>query len=37
MLRIGSMNMLLHGIETPDIRYRDSLSEGPAGTKRNTR
>ncbi len=27
MLRIGSMNMLLHGIEAPDIRYRDSLSE----------
>src|SRR4051795_13169877 len=31
MLRIGSMNMLLHGIEAPDIRYRDSLSEGSAG------
>lgn len=30
MLRIGSMNMLLHGIEAPDIRYRDSLSEGAA-------
>jgi type I restriction enzyme M protein len=28
MLRIGSMNMLLHGVEAPDIRYRDSLSEG---------
>ncbi|WP_432509800.1 type I restriction-modification system subunit M [Kineococcus sp. SYSU DK001] len=28
MLRIGSMNMLLHGIEAPDVRYRDSLSEG---------
>ncbi len=27
MLRIGSMNMLMHGIEAPDIRYRDSLSE----------
>ena len=25
MLRIGSMNMLLHGIENPDVRYRDSL------------
>ena len=25
MLRIGSMNMLLHGVEAPDIRYRDSL------------
>src|SRR3954447_13623532 len=31
MLRIGSMNMLLHGVEAPDIRYRDSLSEGAAG------
>ncbi|KNX38268.1 DNA methyltransferase [Luteipulveratus halotolerans] len=27
MLRIGSMNMLQHGVERPDIRYRDSLSE----------
>ena len=27
MLRIGSMNMTLHGIENPDIRYRDSLAE----------
>ncbi|MGZ6131995.1 MAG: type I restriction-modification system subunit M, partial [Myxococcaceae bacterium] len=31
MLRIGSMNMLLHGVEQPDIRYKDSLSEGAAG------
>jgi len=30
MLRIGSMNMLLHGIEAPDIRHRDSLSQGAA-------
>jgi type I restriction enzyme M protein len=28
MLRIASMNLLMHGIEAPDIRYRDSLSEG---------
>lgn len=27
MLRIGSMNMTLHGVENPDIRYRDSLAE----------
>lgn len=27
MLRIGSMNMMLHGVNDPDIRYRDSLSE----------
>ncbi len=31
MLRIGSMNMLLHGIEQPDVRYRDSLSDGASG------
>lgn len=30
MLRIGSMNMLLHGVEKPDIRYRDSLSQDHA-------
>ncbi len=27
MLRIGSMNMLLHGIERPHIQNRDSLAE----------
>jgi type I restriction enzyme M protein len=27
MLRIGSMNMLLHGVENPNIRYRDSLAQ----------
>jgi type I restriction enzyme M protein len=31
MLRIGSMNMLLHGVESPDIQYRDSLGEDHAG------
>ncbi|MBW7929884.1 MAG: SAM-dependent DNA methyltransferase [Gammaproteobacteria bacterium] len=31
MLRIGSMNMLLHGVEAPDIRYRDSLAQDHAG------
>jgi type I restriction enzyme M protein len=31
MLRIGSMNMLLHEVSNPDIRYRDSLAEGTAG------
>jgi len=30
MLRIGSMNMLLHGIENPDIQNRDSLSQNHA-------
>jgi type I restriction enzyme M protein len=31
MLRIGSMNMLLHGVENPDIRYKDSLAQDHAG------
>lgn len=31
MLRIGSMNMLLHDVENPDIRYRDSLAQSAAG------
>ena len=31
MLRIGSMNMLLHGIENPAITYRDSLAQDHAG------
>lgn len=31
MLRIGSMNMLLHGVEQPDVRYRDSLAESNTG------
>ena len=33
MLRIGSMNMILHGIENPVIEARDSLSEDIAGEK----
>lgn len=31
MLRIGSMNLMLHGIEQPKIEARDSLSEDHAG------
>lgn len=27
MLRIGAMNMMTHGVESPMIEYRDSLSE----------
>lgn len=27
MLRIGAMNMLLHGVDNPNIEYRDSLNE----------
>ena len=32
---IGSMNMLLHGVENPDIRYRDSLTQDHAGHVRD--
>lgn len=31
MLRIGSMNMLLHGVENPDVRFSDSLAQDHAG------
>ena len=31
MLRIGSMNMLLHSVESPAIRYRDFLAQDHAG------
>ena len=31
MLRIGSMNMLLHGVENPHVAYRDSLTQGHGG------
>ena len=27
MLRIGAMNMMLHGVDSPNIQYMDSLSE----------
>lgn len=27
MLRIGAMNMILHGVDNPNISYQDSLSE----------
>lgn len=30
MLRIGAMNMMLHGVENPNIEQRDSLSEDNA-------
>ena len=31
MLRIGSMNMQLHGVQNPSVSYRDSLAEDHAG------
>ena len=33
MLRVATMNMLLHGVERPDIANRDSLSEGHGGVE----
>jgi type I restriction enzyme M protein len=33
MLRIGAMNMTLHGVEDPDIRGLDSLSKDGAGIR----
>ena len=33
MLRIGAMNMALHGVEDPDIRGMDSLSQDGAGIR----
>jgi type I restriction enzyme M protein len=31
MLRIGSMNMQLHGVQNPKVEYQDSLAEDHAG------
>lgn len=31
MLRIASMNLIMHGVSNPLIEYRDSLSEGASG------
>lgn len=36
MLRIGAMNMLLHGVDNPNISYRDSLSEQNADNEKYT-
>lgn len=36
MLRIGAMNMMLHGVENPNISYRDSLSEQNTDTNKYT-
>ncbi len=34
MLRIGAMNMMVHGIDNPDIQYKDSLSDQNTDTGR---
>lgn len=36
MLRIGAMNMMTHGIDNPDIQYRDSLSDQNTDTSKYT-
>ena len=36
MLRIGAMNMMTHGVENPDIQYKDSLSEQNQDKDRHT-
>lgn len=36
MLRIGTMNMLLHDVENPQISYRDSLSKGNTDREKYT-
>lgn len=36
MLRIGAMNMMLHGVDQPNISYRDSLSKDNKDTEKYT-
>ncbi len=36
MLRIGAMNMMLHGVDNPNISYRDSLSEQNTDSEKYT-
>ncbi len=36
MLRIGAMNLMLHGVDKPDIEYKDSLSTDNSDTERYT-
>lgn len=36
MLRIGAMNMMLHGVESPNIEYKDSLSDQNNGRENCT-
>lgn len=36
MLRIGAMNLMLHGVDNPDIVYKDSLSTDNTDTERYT-
>ncbi|MDO5292107.1 MAG: class I SAM-dependent DNA methyltransferase [bacterium] len=36
MLRIGAMNMMLHGVDNPNIEYKDSLSEQNTDSEKYT-
>ena len=36
MLRIGAMNMMLHGVDAPNIRWQDSLSNDNSDANRYT-
>ena len=36
MLRIGAMNMMLHGVENPNIKWQDSLSDDNKDNERYT-
>jgi type I restriction enzyme M protein len=37
MLRIGAMNMMTHGIQNPNIEYKDSLSDGNKDVEKYTK
>lgn len=36
MLRIGAMNLMLHGVDNPDVKYQDSLSTDNTDADRYT-
>ena len=36
MLRIGAMNLMLHGVDNPDVEYKDSLSTDNADENKYT-
>ena len=36
MLRIGAMNLMLHGVDAPDIKWQDSVSDQNTDTNRYT-
>ncbi len=36
MLRIGAMNLMLHGVDAPDIKWQDSISDDNSDTNKYT-